>query len=107
MIERHEEEIKQYLREKGFYPRKDKSLKLYIYQLRSRLKRNGKELVIKEVNDKVEVYIRPYREEPYKDKKISIRVSQDQLDKYKDYADSVGMSLSECMTTLIEEKIRN
>ena len=63
MIERHEEEIKQYLREKGFYPRKDKSLKLYIYQLRSRLKRNGKELVIKEVNDKVEVYIRPYREE--------------------------------------------
>ena len=103
MIERHEKEIKEFLRSKGYFPRDNKSLVRYIYQLTARLKKEGKKIEMKETRNGFHIAIVRYSDKPKKDKKLSIRLEENKLKEYKDYASSKGMSLSELMVGLLEE----
>lgn len=106
MIERHEKEIKEFLRSKGYYPRDNKDIVRYIYYITARLKKEGKKLEMKETKNTFNIKITRYSDKPKKDKKISIRLEETKLKEYKDYASSKGMSLSELMVGLLEEDMR-
>lgn len=107
MVERHEEEIKSYLRSKGYFPRDNKSLVRYIYQLTARLKKEGKKIEMKETRNGFHIAIVRYSNAPKKDKKLSIRLEEKKLKEYKEYANSKKMSLSELMIGLLEEDMRS
>lgn len=104
------EEIKneliiKFLKENGFKPRKEiKDFDSYLRQLKDRLKRNGKNLYIDETQNPIYIYIGDYTKKDKYNKKIDIKLSEEQYVRFKDLAKKRNTSLSNLVRDLLERE---
>ena len=97
------ENIISFLKENGFKPRKEiKDFDSYLRQLRDRLKRDGRNLYIDEQQNKI--WIGEYAKRDKYNKKIDIKLSEEQYVRFRDLAKKRNTSLSNLVRDLLERE---